>query len=87
MLELPRFSLTFVKQANQIRLPSDEAQLELSLGEPDEGRRLASLNAAVDSINARYARTVVGYGGCAPPGGYVGAKIGYGRVPGLEDFQ
>ena len=68
-------------------VPSDEAQLELSLGEPDEGCRLARLNAAVDSINARYARTVVGYGGCAPPGGYVGAKIGYGRVPGLEDFQ
>ena len=68
-------------------VPSDEAQLELSLGEPGEGRRLARLNAAVDSINARYARTVVGYGGCAPPGGYVGAKIGYGRVPGLEDFQ
>ena len=67
--------------------PSDEAQLELPLGEPDEGRRLARLAAAVDSINGRYARTVVGYGGCAPPDGYVGAKIGYGRIPGHEDFR
>ena len=47
-------------------------------------RRLA---AAVDSINGRYARTLVGYGGCAPPGGYAGAKIAYGRIPQLEDFQ
>ena len=66
---------------------SDEAQLELPLGEPDEGRRLGRLTAAVDSINGRYARTLVGYGGCAPPGGYAGAKIAYGRIPQLEDFQ
>ena len=68
-------------------VPSDEAQLELPLGEPDEGRRLMRLAAAVDSINGRYARTLVGYGGCAPPGGYAGAKIAYGRIPRLEDFQ
>ena len=68
-------------------IPSDEAQLELSLGEPDDRGRLARLTAAVDSINGRYARTLVGYGGCAPPGGYAGAKIAYGRIPRLEDFQ
>ena len=68
-------------------IPSDEMQLELPLGEPDERPRLMRLNAAVDSINSRYARTLVGYGGCAPPGGYAGAKIAYGRIPRLEDFQ
>ena len=68
-------------------VPSDEAQLDLPLGEPGDGGRLARLNAAVDSINSRYARTLVGYGGCAPPGGYAGAKIAYGRIPRLEDFQ
>ena len=68
-------------------IPSDEAQLELSFENPDEKRRLARLTAAVDSINGRYARTLVGYGGCAPPGGYAGAKIAYGRIPRLEDFQ
>ena len=68
-------------------IPSDEAQLELPLEKPDDRRRLTRLSAAVDSINGRYARTVVGYGGCAPPGGYAGAKIAYGRVPQLEDFQ
>ncbi len=68
-------------------IPSDEGQLELPFENPDEKRRLARLNAAVDSINGRYARTLVGYGGCAPPGGYAGAKIAYGRIPRLEDFQ
>ena len=68
-------------------IPSDEAQLELPFENPDEKRRLGRLNAAVDSINGRYARTLVGYGGCAPPGGYAGAKIAYGRIPRLEDFQ
>ena len=68
-------------------VPSDETQLELPLGEPDERERLTRLSAAVDSINGRYARTLVGYGGCAPPGGYAGAKIAYGRIPRLEDFQ
>ena len=68
-------------------IPSDDVQLELPLEKPDDRRRLVRLSAAVDSINARYARTVVGYGGCAPPGGYAGAKIAYGRVPQLEDFQ
>ena len=68
-------------------VPSDEAQLELPLGGADERERLARLSAAVDSINGRYARTLVGYGGCAPPGGYAGAKIAYGRIPRLEDFQ
>ena len=68
-------------------IPSDEAQLELPFGKPDDRRRLVRLSDAVDSINGRYARTVVGYGGCAPPGGYAGAKIAYGRIPQLEDFQ
>ena len=68
-------------------IPSDEAQLELPLEKPDDRRRLTRLSAAVDSINGRYARTAVSYGGCAPPGGYAGAKIAYGRVPQLEDFQ
>ncbi len=68
-------------------IPSDEAQLELPFENPDERRRLARLNTAVDSINGRYARTLVGYGGCAPPGGYAGAKIACGRIPRLEDFQ
>ena len=64
--------------------PARVRQLELF----DTGnRRGAVLSSAVDAINRRYCRTVVGYGNCGSPGGYTGAKIAYGRIPELEDFQ
>ena len=31
--------------------------------------------------------TLIGYGQCGESGGYVGAKIAYGRIPELEDFH
>ena len=68
-------------------MPMAGVQPELPFGEPDTRSARARMSAAVDSINARYARTVIGYGGCAPAGGYAGAKIAYGRIPELEDFQ
>ena len=45
------------------------------------------MSAAVDSINRHYRSTVIGFGNCVPPDGYTGAKIAYGRIPELEDFQ
>ena len=39
------------------------------------------------NLNSRYGRTLIGYGQCGEPGGYVGAKIAYGRIPELEDFH
>ena len=51
------------------------------------GRRGAALSLAVDAVNRRYCRTVVDYGNCGSPGGYTGAKIAYGRIPEMEDFQ
>ena len=65
---------------------SGEVQLELPFGEPDNRQRMAGLSAAVDAINGRYGRTVVGYGQCGAQDGYVGAKIAYGRIPEWEDF-
>ena len=50
-------------------------------------RRGAALSLAVDAINRRYCRTVVGYGNCGSPGGYTRGQIAYGRIPDLEDFQ
>ena len=68
-------------------VPSSAVQLELPFGEPDTWRDKAkSLSAAVDAINNRYGRTVVGYGQCGDPGGYSGAKIAFGRIPDWEDF-
>ena len=67
-------------------LPAGTEQLSLSFAEPEDRRGLA-LSSAMDAINGRYRRTVVGYGNCGSPGGYTGAKIAYGRIPELEDFQ
>lgn len=68
--------------------PPGAAQLELPFGEPDARRDKArDLSAAVDAVNRRYGRTVVGYGQCGDPGGYTGAKIAYGRIPDWEDFR
>ena len=68
-------------------MPLGEVQIELTFGEPDNRQRMAGLSAAVDAINGRYGRIVVGYGQCGDPGGYTGAKIAYGRIPDWEDFQ
>ena len=51
------------------------------------GRAWVRLSVAVDALNGRYGRTLIGYGQCGEPGGYVGAKIAYGRIPELEDFH
>ena len=68
-------------------VPSGAAQLELPFEAPDTWRDKArDLSAAVDAVNRRYGRTVVGYGQCGDPGGYTGAKIAYGRIPDWEDF-
>ena len=67
--------------------PTDAVQLELPWHARDGRSRVVRLTAAVDAINSRYGRTLIGYGQCGEPGGYVGAKIAYGRIPELEDFQ
>ena len=67
--------------------PTDAVQLELPWHAPDGRSRVVRLTAAVDAINSRYGRTLIGYGQCGEPGGYVGAKIAYGRIPELEDFH
>ena len=68
-------------------MPSGAVQFELPFGEPGSRQRMADLSAAVDAINGRYARTLVGYGECGTPDGYTGAKIAFGRIPEWEDFQ
>ena len=51
----------------------------------------AAEGAAVDALNERYGRTVVGLGHCGESSGasagYAGAKIAYGRIPDPEDFR
>ena len=68
--------------------PVGTAQLSFPFPEPVRRREAGrALSAAVDSIHRRYRRSVVFFGNCGPPEGYTGAKIAYGRIPALEDFQ
>ena len=67
--------------------PADARQLELPWHAPDARPRVVRLTAAFDALNSRYGRTLIDYGQCGDPGGYVGAKIAYGRIPALEDFH
>ena len=62
-------------------------QLELRWRAPDPRSGVVRLTAAVDALNGRYGRTLIGYGRGGDPGGYVGAKIAYGRIPALKDFR
>ncbi len=38
---------------------------------PDSRKRVVRLTAAVNALNGRYGRTLIGYGQCGEPGGYV----------------
>ena len=67
--------------------PAKAVQFELPWHAPDARPRVVRLTAAVDTLNSRYGRTLIGYGQCGELGGYVGAKIAYGRIPALEDFH
>ena len=67
--------------------PADAVQLELRWHAPDARPRVVRLTTAVDALNSRYGRPLIGYGQCGDLGGYVGAKITYGRIPALEDFH
>ena len=63
--------------------------VQLKLFDVSDGRfeMRKALSSAVDAINTRYGRTLVGYGHCADGAdGYAGAKIAYGRIPEMEDF-
>ena len=68
-------------------MPADAVELELPWCAPDARRRVVRLTAAVDARNGRYGRPLIGYGQGGDPGGGVGAKIAYGRIPALEDFR
>ena len=71
--------------------PVHGAQGELLARGGPEREKAEALSEAVDALNARYGRTVVGLGHCgdaaSAAAGYAGAKIAFGRIPELEDFR
>ena len=44
--------------------PADAVQFELPWRAPDSRQRVVRLKAAVDALNSRYGRTLIGYGQC-----------------------
>ena len=67
--------------------PATSRQLDMLIDDDTERKRWERVGAAVDRLNAKYSRTVVSTGPWTPPpGGYVGGKISYTRIPRAEDF-
>jgi len=67
--------------------PASERQLDWLTGDDAIRRKWEAVQGAVDQLNARYASSIVTQGfWTPPPGGFVGGKIAYTRIPKTEDF-
>jgi len=66
---------------------ADSRQLDFLLNDDPERQKWESVTKAVDSLNARYGKSLVTMGKWVmPPGGNLGGKISYTRIPRAEDF-
>ena len=67
--------------------PASERQMDFLLDDEGERRKWEAITSAMDTLNYRYAKTIVSMGPWKPPaGGHVGGKISYTRIPTWEDF-
>lgn len=67
--------------------PSDSRQLDFLANDDADRQRWERITGAIDSLNAKYGRTVASLGVWNPPaGGNVGGKISFTRIPSAEDF-
>ena len=67
--------------------PSGSRQLDMLLNDDPERQKWESITRAVDGLNARYGKSLVTMGKWVmPPGGNLGGKISYTRIPHAEDF-
>ena len=74
---------------DELRREEDESLDLLVWAQSGAGRERADiLTDLVDSLNDKHQRSVISFGlHREPPGGYAGAKIAFGRVPDLKEFQ
>ena len=62
-------------------------QLDMLINDDPERLRWESVTTAMDSLNARYGKSLVTMGPWKlPPGGNLGGKISFTRNPRAEDF-
>jgi len=84
----PRFLIMRVDVCLGELTPIGSRQLDLLEGDEETRLEKEALSAAMDSLNHRYAGTVVSLGPWTPPpGDHTGAKISYTRIPRVEDFS
>ena len=66
---------------------SNHRQLDFLLGDDTERQKWERLGSALDRLNIKYGKTVASVGFWQPPpGGNVGGKISFTRIPSAEDF-
>ncbi len=64
-----------------------ERQLDMLLNDDAERRRWERVNHSIDQINTKHSKSLVTMGlWQPPPGGHLGGKISYTRIPKAEDF-
>ena len=62
-------------------------QLDMLLNDDVERRQWERVNRAIDHLNTKYSKSLVTLGmWTPPPGGHLGGKISYTRIPRAEDF-
>lgn len=62
-------------------------QLDLFANDDHDRQKWERITSAIDHLNMRYGKRIVSIGPWKPPpGGYVGGKISYTRIPSREDF-
>ena len=62
-------------------------QLDMLLNDDPERQKWESVTTAMDSLNSRYGKSLVTMGQWKlPPGGNLGGKISFTRIPRAEDF-
>ena len=67
--------------------PSSSRQLDMLLNDDCQRRKWEDITTAVDGLNSRYGKTLVTLGKWQlPPGGNLGGKISFTRIPRAEDF-
>jgi len=67
--------------------PDSTRQLDMLVNDDPERLKWESITSAVDSLNARYGKSIITLGSWVlPAGGNLGGKISYTRIPRAEDF-
>jgi len=67
--------------------PATFRQLDMLINDDPERQKWGALTTAMDSLNSRYGKSLVTMGlWKLPPGGNLGGKISFTRIPRAEDF-